>query len=126
MYVFLDKFFFVFHSVLIVFILFGWLWIKTRKAHLAVIILTALSWFGLGLFYGFGYCPSTDWHWQVRMKLGYYDMPPSYLTFLIKSITGTKTNKTLVDIMAVIFLFAAGLASVCAYIKDKKKRTDSI
>jgi hypothetical protein len=26
----------------------------------------SLSWFGLGLFYGIGYCPSTDWHWRIK------------------------------------------------------------
>jgi hypothetical protein len=122
MYAFLDKFFFVFHSCLIVFNLFGWIWKKTMKANLVVLCLTAFSWFGLGLFYGFGYCPSTDWHWQVRMKLGYYDMPPSYLTFLIKSFTGIEANKTLVDIGAVIFLFLALFASVYTNIKDRKKK----
>ncbi len=122
MYAFLDKFFFVFHSLLIVFILFGWTWKKTRKANLLVIFLTAFSWFGLGLFYGFGYCPSTDWHWKIRMELGYYDMPPSYLTFLIKSLTGMKANKTVVDIFAVIFLLGAAFASGCKNIKDLKKK----
>jgi len=122
MYAFLDKFFFVFHSSVIVFNLFGWIWKKTRKANLAVLLLTAFSWFGLGLFYGFGYCPSTDWHWQVRVRLGYYDMPPSYLTFLIKSLFGIEANKTLVDIFAVIFLFLAIIASVYTNMRDWKKK----
>jgi hypothetical protein len=122
MYVFLDKFFFVFHSFLIVFNLFGWIWKKTRKANLAVLFLTTFSWFGLGLFYGFGYCPCTDWHWQVRMELGHYDMPPSYLTFLIKSLTGFEANKTLVDIFAVIFLFLAFFASLYINIRAYRKK----
>lgn len=39
MYAFLDKFFFVFHSALIVFNLFGWIWRKTRAANLVVVLL---------------------------------------------------------------------------------------
>jgi hypothetical protein len=122
MYEFLNVFFFIFHSSLVLFILLGWIWSKTRKINLAVVILTVLSWFFLGIWYGFGYCPSTDWHWQVRMKLGYYDMPPSYLTFLIRSITGYDVNKTLVDVFAVMFLILALFASMATNYRDWKDR----
>jgi len=43
---------------------------KTRKANLILLLLTGLSWFGLGIFYGWGYCPLTDWHWKVLRELG--------------------------------------------------------
>jgi hypothetical protein len=128
MYAFLDKFFFVFHSALMVFILFGWTWRKTRIANLIVILLTAFSWTVLGIWYGFGYCPSTDWHWQVRMKLGYSDMPTTYTKFLIDSLTGLDVNETLVDFFAVIFLLLALFASTYTNIRDwrrKSKKKDS-
>lgn len=118
MYVFLDKFFFVFHSALMALILFGWIWRKTRVANLIVVLLTAFSWFILGIWYGFGYCPSTDWHWQVRMKLGHYDMPSSYTKFLVDSLTGLDVKATLVDIFAVLFLILALFASVLTNVRD--------
>ncbi|MDH3880669.1 MAG: DUF2784 domain-containing protein, partial [Desulfobacteraceae bacterium] len=59
MYTFLDYFFIVFHGSLILFILTGWAWKRTRRIHLITISLTILSWFGLGIFYGWGYCPCT-------------------------------------------------------------------
>jgi hypothetical protein len=90
---FLDKFFFVFHSTWIVFLLFGWAWRKTRRANLAVIVLTAFSWFILGIWYGYGYCPSTDWHWMVRVRLGYKDLPNSYTKFLVDSLTGWNVSR---------------------------------
>jgi hypothetical protein len=124
MYEFLNVFFFVFHTTLILFILLGWLWTKTRKINLAVVILTAFSWFFLGIWYGFGYCPCTDWHWQVRMRLGYYDMPSSYLTFLIRSLTGWEVVKTLVDVFAVVFLLLALFASVATNYRDWKNCRD--
>jgi hypothetical protein len=99
MYAFLDKFFFVFHSSLIVLILFGWAWRKTRLAGLAVILLTAFSWFVLGIWYGYGYCPSTDWHWQVRAKLGIRDLPSSYTKFLLDSLTGWDMSQKAVDVL---------------------------
>lgn len=124
MYIFLDKFFFVFHSSLIIFNLFGWIWKKTRLANLVVLLSTAFSWFILGIWYGFGFCPSTEWHWQVRVKLGLYDMPSSYIEFLIESLTGLDVSRIFVDIFALVFLILALLASIFTNVRDwrKKKR----
>ena len=122
MYTFLDKFFFVFHSALIVFNLFGWIWRKTRVANLVVVLLTVLSWTILGIWYGFGFCPSTEWHWQVRAKLGHYDMPSSYTKFLVDSLTGLDVNEKLVDIFAVMFLTLALFASLLTNMRDWRKK----
>jgi hypothetical protein len=122
MYLFLDKFFFVFHSALIVFILCGWMWRKTRLANLVVILLTAFSWTFLGIWYGFGYCPSTDWHWQVRMKLGHHDLPSSYTKFLIDSLTGLDVSSKLVDILAVTLLGLALFASILTKVRDWRRK----
>jgi len=122
MYVFFDKFFFVFHSMLIVLILFGWIWRKTRVINFIVVLLTALSWTVLGIWYGFGFCPCTEWHWQVREKLGYFDMPSSYTKFLIDSLTGLDVNEKLVDILAVSFLVLALFFSVFTNVRDWRKR----
>ncbi|MEE9390352.1 MAG: DUF2784 family protein [Candidatus Aminicenantaceae bacterium] len=122
MYAFLDKFFFIFHSSLIVFILFGWIWKKTRLANLMVILMTSFSWTILGIWYGFGFCPCTDWHWQVRVKLGYYDMPSTYTKFLIDSLTGLDVSPKLVDTLAVSLLILAFAASVFTNARDWRKR----
>jgi len=121
MYAFLDKFFFIFHSALIVFSLFGWLWKKTRVVNLIVLSLTAFSWFILGIWYGFGFCPSTEWHWQVRMKLGHYYMPKSYIKFLVDSLTGLDVNAKLVDILTLIFFALALFVSVMINARGWKK-----
>ncbi len=122
MYSFLNVFFFVFHSALMVFVIFGWMWKKTRVANLVVVLLTTFSWFILGIWYGFGFCPSTEWHWQVRMKLGYYDLPNSYTKFLADSLTGLDASQKLVDIMAVLFLAMALVASVYTNTRDWRKK----
>ena len=122
MYAFLDKFFFIFHSALIAFILFGWTWRKTRVANLIVLLLTAFSWTILGIWYGFGFCPSTEWHWQVRAKLGHYDMPSSYTKFLVDSLTGLELSEILVDIFAVLLLTLALFVSVVTNVKDWRKK----
>lgn len=122
MFYVLDKFFFVFHSFIIAFNLFGWMWRRTRLANLIIILLTAFSWFVLGIWYGYGYCPSTDWHWQVRAKLGIYDMPTSYTKFLVDSLTGWDVNQKLVDVVTLILLLLAFAASVWTNARDWKRK----
>ena len=122
MYSFLNIFFFVFHSCVVLFIVFGWIWKKTRLANLILIGLTAFSWFFLGIWYGFGYCPCTDWHWQVRMKLGLYDTSTSYLEFLVEKITGLDVSRSLVDVFAVVFLVIAFCLSVVLNIRNFRQR----
>jgi hypothetical protein len=123
MYAFWDKFFFVFHSFLILFILFGWANRKTRRANLVVILLTAFSWFILGIWYGYGYCPCTDWHWQVRAKSGISDLPTSYTKFLVDSFTGWDVSQKVVDIATFILLIGALAASLFTNIRDWRKRS---
>jgi hypothetical protein len=122
MLILLNKFFFVFHSCMIVFILFGWAWKKTRRANLAVILLTAFSWFILGIWYGYGYCPSTDWHWRVRSALGIRDLPESYTKFLIDTFTGGDVSQRMVDIFTLILLVSALGISLTLNLGDWKRK----
>jgi len=108
----LDVFFFVFHTSLVLFILVGWLPRRTRLAHLAVVLITGFSWFGLGLWYGIGYCPSTEWHWQVRQRLGYGEMPDSYLKFVFDRLTGLDLNGAVVDVVAFVSFLVAACVSL--------------
>ncbi|MGB7295651.1 MAG: DUF2784 domain-containing protein [Candidatus Aminicenantales bacterium] len=119
---FLNKFFFVFHSGMIVFILFGWIWRKTRWANLIVILLTTFSWFVLGIWYGYGYCPSTDWHWRVRSKLGIHDLPESYTKFLVDSFMGGDVSQRVVDIFTLILLLSALAFSLALNIRDRGRK----
>jgi hypothetical protein len=66
----LDIFFVIFHTSIIVFNLTGWLWKKTRKYNLAILLITGFSWVIIGLLVGtIGYCPLTDWHFTVLEKI---------------------------------------------------------
>ena len=107
MYQFLDVFLSVFHGVFTGFNLLGWIWRKTRRLHLFTIGLTMVSWFGLGVFYGIGYCPLTDWHWQIKHRLGQTDLPYSYITYFLNRVTGMDWHPVLVDIGTVSLAFAA-------------------
>lgn len=86
--VFLDHAFLVAHTALIFFNLFGWAWRRTLRLNLLSIFLTAGSWVAFAPWYGLGYCPCTDWHWQVKWALGQTHLPNNYLTYLFDAWTG--------------------------------------
>jgi len=119
MYQFLDHFFLIFHTFIILFNLFGYLWVKTRKINLVLLSMTAFSWFVLGIWFGIGYCPCTDWHWQIREELG-YKMPNSYIKYLVDNFTGLDINADFVDIMALILFASAFTASIFLNLRDRK------
>ena len=107
-----DTFFIVFHTALTLFNLFGWIWKKTRKFNLIILLLTGFSWFGLGIFYGIGYCPLTDWHYRVLRKMGESGLPNSYLKYLFDRFTGLDINSNFVEIMTLLLFLFALLASI--------------
>lgn len=87
------------HLLIISFNLTGWIWRATRKWHLLIVGITALSWILGGFFYGFGYCFLTDWHWQIKHKLGVSDLPASFIKYGLDSITGISFNPITVDLI---------------------------
>jgi hypothetical protein len=108
----IDYFFILFHSALILFNIFGWIIPKWRFANLISLSVTAFSWFVLGIWYGIGYCPFTDWHWKVRQLLGYRDESNSYIHFLILKIFGVHLPENWVDTATLIILLLAFFISV--------------
>lgn len=126
MYEFLDTGFIIFHTLVILFNLFGWIWKATRRWNLALLLLTGASWFILGIWHGFGYCPCTDWHWKVRRAIGYTDMPNSYVKFLINQLTGIDLSAALVDTGTFLLFFLALLISIYMNYRDFEKRPISV
>lgn len=120
--VLLDWFFALFHASLALFNLTGWAWRATRRAQLVTISLTLLSWFGLGIFFGWGYCPCTEWHWQVKRRLGEHDLPNSYIKYYADRITGTDWNPLLVDSVTVVLALSAFGLSCWLNWRDWKRR----
>jgi hypothetical protein len=119
MYEFLNIFFYVFHTILILFVLFGWIWRRIRIAHLVTVALVAGSWFVLGLWRGIGYCPCTDWHWQVRLYLGLPVKSSSYVHFLVTTLTGITIRERVVDVLLVVGLVSSSLLSVVFFLRDR-------
>ncbi len=116
-YQFLNIFFFVFHTAFTLFNITGWMFKRIRKLHLFTMLLTAFSWFVLGIWYGWGYCFCTDWHWAVRESLGYEDRSNSYIHFLLQKFTGTNFNQVLVEYCTLIIFLLCFLLSLWINLK---------
>ena len=120
-YAFLNIFFFVFHTVFTLFNMTGWLFRKTRKWNLVTLLLTAASWFVLGIWYGWGYCLCTDWHWEVREELGYHDQKRSYIHFLLLKLAGIDFNEKLVENVTLAVFIISLVMSIWLNISDWKR-----
>jgi len=117
----LNILFFVVHTVWMIFNCVGWIWRRSRPWHLASLVLTGLSWFGLGIWYGWGYCPCTDWHWQVRERLGYQD-PPSYTELLMEELTGLEVSTPTANLITVSVVAAALVLNAVLNVRDWRRR----
>jgi hypothetical protein len=107
LYIILDYFLIFFHTFLIGFNLFGWLWKRTRRLNLYSLLLVAFSWLILGIWYGIGYCPLTELHWNIKFKLGQTDLPYSYIKYLVDFYFNTDSNPLFVDyVTAILFIVA--------------------
>ena len=124
MYTFLDIAFVVFHTALVAFNLTGWILKRTRRLHLVVISATVASWFGLGIFYGWGYCPSTDWHWDVKRELGETNLPQSYVKYYLDAVTGISWDPALVDVMVLALGLGALGMSIWTNWRDSRRQYD--
>jgi hypothetical protein len=122
-YALLDTLFFAFHTAFVLFNMTGWIWRATRRLHLAALLLTAGSWVGLGFWKGLGYCPCTDWHWQVRRRLGRGEgLPESYMKFLADALLGTDLPAAAVDAVTVAGFLAALSLSLWLNARDYRRR----
>jgi hypothetical protein len=120
----LDIFFVIFHTSLILFNLFGWIWKRTRVANLITLALTGGSWLILGLIVGMmGYCPLTDWHFNILYKLGKTDLPISYIKYLADRLTGLDFDQTLVDNATLYGFIIALIISLLLNARDFRKRS---
>ncbi|MFW5797185.1 MAG: DUF2784 family protein [Spirochaetota bacterium] len=118
----LDIAFVTFHTALVVFNVAGWALRPLRRANLVTLALTGLSWFGLGIFYGFGYCPFTHWHWTVLHRLGEQDLPHSYILYLMERLFGLSADPLVVDAAVVATFFVSLIVSITLNTRDIRRQ----
>lgn len=122
MLVFLNILLTILHIIITLFNVVGWIFPKTRKLHLITIALTFGSWFILGFWYGFGYCFLTDWHWDVKKKLGETNLPSSFIKYFADKISGKDISTTLVNnVTLIIFIITIILTIYYNFFHKKRK-----
>jgi ABC-type antimicrobial peptide transport system permease subunit len=106
---------------LIGFNLFALIWVKMRRAHLIVAGITLACWFILGIWFGWGYCPITEWQWKIKEKLGETNLPNSFIKYFADKITGKNFPPSLVDNMTLgLFLAAIALSVYFNFFRKRK------
>ena len=69
-----------------------------------------------------GYCPVTDWQWNIKEKLGETNLPNSFIKYFADKITGKDLNPSLIDTITVSLFITAALLSVYVnFFKPKKQ-----
>ena len=97
---------------MVLFVLTGWIFKSTRKAHLILLGLILISWLGIGLYKGvIGYCPLTDWHWDIKRALGERNLSNSFIEYMLEKITDMDLDRTLVDTGTAVGLILSVLAA---------------
>ncbi len=114
----LNILFFVFHTGLIVFNLFGWMAAKTRRWNFVALLATLFSWLVMGAWKGIGYCLCTDWHWQVRHAMGIQDDQGTYVGLLLTKLTGVIFSPASVFWVTLTAFTLAFAASVYMNLRD--------
>jgi hypothetical protein len=114
--------FFVFHTALILFNVFGWAWAPTRRWNLVTLLATAFSWGVMGIWKGIGYCPITDWHWRVREAMGIRETSSNYLVLLVETLSGWTPPIQLANTVAVVVLLGSLSLSIGLNVRDWRRR----
>jgi Protein of Unknown function (DUF2784) len=120
---FLDILLPIVHLAIVGFNLFGWIPKRTRKAHFISILLTAASWLVLGLWFGIGYCPVTDWQWKVKRQLGEQNLPSNFIEYFAEKASSKDLDSGFVN-NAIMVSFVI-LALISIYLNFLSNRRNS-
>src|SRR6478672_8050998 len=119
----LDFLLTILHLIIIGFNLLGWVFRPTRKIHFWFAMLTLGCWTILGIWFGLGYCPITDWQWNIKTQLGEQNLPGSFIKYFADKLTGANINADLVDLLTLIFFLIAIVCSVKLNFFNKKLKS---
>ena len=91
------------HLTVIGFMLAGCWFPATRGAHLLLALAILVSWYGLGLIHGPGYCLFTDWHWRLKVRQGQRRPEASYLGWWVNRLGWAIPESRIHRLAAAIF-----------------------
>jgi Protein of Unknown function (DUF2784) len=110
------------HVAVVLALLLLWLPARTRRYHLLLVGVTALSWFGLGLIHGLGYCFLTDWQWQVKRWRGQTDLPGSFIHYALTRWLGLPLSATASDALTGLTFAIVSALSLVQAARDWRRR----
>lgn len=112
----LNILFHILHLGLLAFVIIGLFFSRLIRFHFPVLVVIWFSWTVLGLYIGtIGYCPLTDWHWQVKRAMGEFGMPPSYIDYIIQQSTGTDVDNTTITLFTMAGMLIITIISGLRY-----------
>ncbi len=121
-YLILDYLLTLLHLLIIGFNLLGWIWPRTRRPHFIVVVVTTSCWLILGIWYGIGYCPLTDWQWQLKEHLGEQGLPNSFIKYMVDKVSPVAVSSDTIDILTAGGFAIAAFMSVYLNFFRKKQR----
>ncbi|MBK9356251.1 MAG: DUF2784 family protein [Bacteroidales bacterium] len=105
------------HILLMLFIMTGWIFRRSRMIHLLVVLLTGFSWIVFINSKEIGYCILTDWQWQVLGRMGRTNLPETYIQYLYELLSGDSMLKaTSRNITRSVWIFSLSV-SMALFIK---------
>mgnify|MGYP002622696605 FL=1 len=111
------------HLFVVFFNLLGWAHPRTRRAHRCVLGITAFCWLAAGpVFWGtLGYCPLTEWHWDVKTARGEGPLPSSYIDYLLQA-AGLHFSARAIDTAVGGVFFALCVCTLYLWHKERRAR----
>ncbi|MEJ2362643.1 MAG: DUF2784 family protein [Gammaproteobacteria bacterium] len=109
-----DRVLYLFHICFMLAIVVGWIPQATRMYNWYLIVITLVSWFGLGLVFGFGFCLLTDIQSRIRQRLVAGGTMPSFVTDVLERITGRELNPFHVEVVTQLVFYFSVAASFYA------------
>lgn len=118
-----DYAFTLFHSAFILFVLLGWIHSKTRRSHQFALLFTLIAWLLIGFYVGtIGYCPLTDWQWDIKRQLGESNLPSSFTEYILEKLTGLNFKKEHIDLATAVGLGFGVIMAIVKFIQSKLRR----
>ena len=116
----LDISLYILHLAVTGFNLLGWIPRRVRRLHRWCVAITAFFWLGAGAWVGvIGYCPLTDWHWQVKRMRGEDFLPNSFITYFLNQFS-LYPDPALVDTTVGLTFAAIVLITLILWWQDRK------
>lgn len=123
----------VLHTSLLCFVILGWIFKGTRRAHITLLALILVSWIGLGylsMIYGWGtdesrgwgYCLLTDVHWNIKTNLGETELPSSFIAYFFEKSLQVHLSTEVVNTLSYGLLLISLVMSIFLNMLDYKAK----